>query len=358
MQTSKYEQLISWFPKSRVRLHLLFWICVIGGFVLVQPALPEKYGWKNFSLMLSWKYLLVITMVYINLYVLIKYFIYQKQNIPLYLSAMVLNNLIFAVLLYFVDDAFCQYIHRPGDEIRSTREKIYYFITQFVSNFWYVGSTSALKFAKQHFTYRMELNKIEISKLQTEVKYLIAQMNPHFLFNAINTIYVQIDRKNEDARETVTKFSEMLRYQLYDCNQDTVSLENEISYLQNYVAIQRLRKSQRHQIKFSHPDNATNVQIPPMLFIGFLENAFKYVSNDKNSDNYVDIKMCLESNKLKFDIENTLDTITKPATNKDKSGIGLNNIRRRLELQFKDRHKLNITDNGRTFKVNLLLHLS
>jgi two-component system, LytTR family, sensor kinase len=357
MQTGKYEKIISLFSKSGVRLHILFWVCVIGGFVLVQPSLPEKYGWKNFSLLLSCKYLLVITMVYINLYVLIKHFIYQKQNIPFYILTMVLNNLLFASLLYIVDDAICRSIHHPEDEIRSRSDKVYYFITQFVSNFWYLGSTSALKFAKQHFNQRMELNKIEISKLQTEVKYLIAQMNPHFLFNAINTIYVQIDRKNEDARETVTKFSEMLRYQLYGCNRDTVSLENEISYLQNYVAIQRLRKSQRHHIKFNHPGNTTNVQVPPMLFIGFLENAFKYVSNDKNSDNFVHIEMYLEANQLRFNIENTTYTITKDADNKDNSGIGLNNIRRRLELQFKDRHKLDITDNGKTFKVNLLLLL-
>jgi two-component system, LytTR family, sensor kinase len=358
MQRGRYQKIISAFPKSGIRLHMLFWFCVIGGYVLVQPALPEKYGWKVFSLMLSAKYFLVISMVYINLYFLIPRFIFKKQNVLLYILTFLLNNLIFAILLYIVDDAICQSVSKPGDEIRSRSDKIYYFITQFVSNFWYLGSTTALKFTKQHFNQRMELSKIEISKLQTEVKYLIAQMNPHFLFNAINTIYVQIDRKNEDARETVTKFSEMLRYQLYDCNRDTVSLENEIGYLQNYVAIQRLRKSQRHQIEFSYPDNTSNVQIAPMLFIGFLENAFKYVSNDINSNNFVHIEMLLEANQLKFNVENSIQTITKPVDNKDNSGIGLNNIRRRLELQFKDRYQLDITDNDKTFTVNLLLHLA
>jgi hypothetical protein len=113
MQRGRYQKIISAFPKSGIRLHMLFWFCVIGGYVLVQPALPEKYGWKVFSLMLSAKYFLVISMVYINLYVLIKYFINKKQNIPLYIPALLLNNLIFALLLYIVDDAICQSVSKP-----------------------------------------------------------------------------------------------------------------------------------------------------------------------------------------------------------------------------------------------------
>ena len=358
MQTNKYEKLIYFFSKSRIRLHLLFWLCVIGGYVLVQPALPEKYGWKIFSVMLTIKYLLVMAMVYINLYFLIPYFITLKKNLLLYILLFLINNLFFAALLFFVDDAFRHFILIPKGGTGSRSDKAYYFITQFVSNFWYLGSTTALKFTKKHFFQQIEMNKIEISKLQTEVKYLIAQMNPHFLFNAINTIYVQIDRDNTDARETVTKFSEMLRYQLYECNGDTVSLEKEIQYLQNYVAIQRLRKSQRHQITFSYPDNTANVQIPPMLFIGFLENAFKYVSNDKNRDNFVSIEMLLDENKLCFKVENTMHRIIKADDNKENSGIGLNNIKRRLELQFKDRYKLDIKDTGDTFTINLLLQLA
>lgn len=333
MQIEKFEKLIFFLTRSRIRLHLLFWFCVIGGYILVQPALPEKYGWKIFIFMLFIKFLLVVAMVYINLYGLIPLFIYKKKKVFLYILVFLLNNLLFAVLLYFADDAFMQSVIKPGDEIRSSSDKIYYFITQFVSNFWYLGSTTALKFTKQHFYQQIELNKIEITKLQTEVKYLIAQINPHFLFNAINTIYVQIDRQNKNARETITKFSEMLRYQLYECNVPAVSLAKEIDYIQNYVDIQRLRKSERHRVAFNYPSHTEDIYLPPLLFIGFVENAFKFISNDKHRDNFVLIDMKIQEKKLSFRVENTILSNGNITNQSVTGGIGLRNIKRRLELQ-------------------------
>ena len=358
MQTVKYQKLISYFTKSRIRLHLLFWICVMSANVLSEYYYFEKLGIGWFLVRFFVKFFFLMVLVYVNLYYLIRVFLSQKRNIFLYIVLLLLSNLIISYLQFRIDFAIADLIYKPGYEIRSSNDQVIFFTSRFISNFWYIGSTSALMFARQHFKQRMEVNKIEISKLQTEVKYLIAQINPHFLFNAINTIYVQIDRDNTNARETVTKFSEMLRYQLYECNGDTVSLEKEIQYLQNYVAIQRLRKSQRHQITFSYPDNTANVQIPPMLFTGFLENAFKYVSNDKNRDNFVSIEMLLDENKLCFIVENTKHRIIKADDDKENSGIGLNNIKRRLELQFTDRHKLDIKDTGDTFIINLLLQLA
>jgi sensor histidine kinase YesM len=341
--------------QSRIRLHILFWVCVIAGYIVVQPYLLQKFGWPLFLLIIAVKFLVVILMVYINLYFLLPRFIAREKKTGTYLILLFVVNILFTSLWFMFDYYFYLYTLNPGDEIRDMSDHVYFFSSQFISNFWYLGSTSALQFARRYFKEQLVMKETSIAKLETEVKYLVAQINPHFLFNAINTIYVQVDRQNTDARETITKFSEMLRYQLYECNVPKVSLANEIGYIQNYVDIQRLRKSERHRVVFNHPLNSENIYLPPLLFIGLVENAFKFVSNDKDRDNYVLIDMSIHENKLRFRVENTIMSNTK--TFSETGGIGLNNIKRRLELQFKGKHELSVESANDLFIVNLQLEI-
>ena len=107
----------------------------------------------------------------------------------------------------------------------------------------------------------MELiRKIELEKLNTELEYLKAQINPHFLFNSLNTVFFQIDKQNTAARETLSKFSDMLRYQLYECNGKEIAIEKEIQYLKNYVELQRLRKDEHHDIQFTFSEELKVLQ--------------------------------------------------------------------------------------------------
>ncbi len=343
--------------QSRIRLHVLFWISVIAGHIVVQPYLLQKLGWSLFLVVIAIKFLVIILMVYANLYILMPRFIARERKTGTYLLLLVIVNLFFTALWFAFDYYFYLYTLNPGDEIRDMSDHIYFYSSQLISNFWYLGSTAALQFARRYFTNQLTMKETSIAKLETEIKYLVAQINPHFLFNAINTIYVQVDRQNVDARETITKFSEMLRYQLYECNVAKVSLDKEIAYIQNYVDIQKLRKSERHRVSFIHPLNTENIYLPPLLFIGLVENAFKFVSNDKNRDNYVLIEMRLNENKLFFKVENTV--LGNPALNSfsESGGIGLSNIKRRLELQFKDKHELTVESGKDYFVVNLQLEI-
>lgn len=349
----KFESLL----QSRIRLHVFFWISVIVGYIAVQPYLLQKLGWPLFLMVVGIKFLLIIVMVYTNLYLLIPQFIVKKKKVGTYLMLACLVNILFNSLWFVFDYYLYQYLSNPGDEIRDMGDHIYFFSSQLMNNFWYLGSTSALQFARRYFKEQLVMKETSIARLETEVKYLVAQINPHFLFNAINTIYVQIDRKNTNARETITKFSEMLRYQLYECNDSKVSLAKEINYIQNYVDIQTLRKSERHRVLFKHPDNSENIYLPPLLFIGLVENAFKFVSNDKHRDNYVLINMELQENKLSFRVENTIMSNANLKNISDTGGIGLSNIKRRLELQFKGKHELSIEPGSDFFIVNLQLEI-
>jgi sensor histidine kinase YesM len=341
--------------QSRIRLHVLFWISVILGFIAVHPYEFQKFGWLLYLLVIVIKFMLAIGMVYVNLYILIPKYAAIKKKISIYIVLLISLNFLIAGLWYLFEFYLYLYLSKPGDEVRDLSDHVYFFSSQFISNFWYLGSTSALQFARRYFKEQLVMKETSIAKLETEVKYLVAQINPHFLFNAINTIYVQVDRQNTDARETITKFSEMLRYQLYECNVPKVSLANEIGYIQNYVDIQRLRKSERHRVVFNHPLNSENIYLPPLLFIGLVENAFKFVSNDKDRDNYVMIDMSIHENKLRFKVENTIMSNTK--TFSETGGIGLNNIKRRLELQFKGKHELSVESTNDLFIVNLQLEI-
>lgn len=358
MNNQFIDKLLVSTTKSRIVAHMIYWLCVISGFILVQPYLLDKLGIKLFLISVSVKFLLIIGMCYFNLYILIPALIYKKNNLLFYFLGLMVLNLGFAFALFGADYYLYQYTYQPGDEIRSFSDNLYFFTAHFVGNFWYLGSTSALKFARKYFHERIERNKIQISNLQTEIKYLVAQINPHFLFNAINSIYVQIDRQNSGARATVAKFSEMLRYQLYECNEEKVSFKKELDYIQNYVDLQKIRKSGRHRIDFRYPSDILNIEIPPMLFIGFIENAFKYLSNDKDRDNFVLIEFILSGTLLELKVVNTHHQSPSENPKTGQQGIGLKNIRRRLELQFPQKHQLKIINTETLFSVHLTLDLS
>ncbi len=132
---------------------------------------------------------------------------------------------------------------------------------------------------------------IEKEKMQNELDFLKAQFNPHFLFNSINSIYGNINKNNSTAREMLLTFSEMLRYQLYECNTSRISIEKEINYIRNYINLQQVRKPENLAIQLYISEDVRGIMIAPLLFITFIENSFKYVSNYEGKLNEVKISL-------------------------------------------------------------------
>jgi two-component system LytT family sensor kinase len=204
--------------------------------------------------------------------------------------------------------------------------------------------------------FRKYIDTIEKEKTKNELDFLKAQFNPHFLFNSINSIYGHIDKTNPTARNMLLTFSEMLRYQLYECNVDSISIDKEIHYMRNYVALQQIRKEEDLVVRMSVSKEIKGFNIAPLLFIGFIENAFKYVSTAAD-ENKVEISLDKkEENVVSFRVFNTKERNTGNAI-KD-SGIGIANVRRRLELLYPGRHDLQITDAEKTYEVNLEIQLT
>lgn len=216
---------------------------------------------------------------------------------------------------------------------------------------FYLAFATTLYLSKQWYLQRVKLRQIEMEKLSTELEYLRAQINPHFLFNSINTIYFQIDKQNTPARETLEKFSDMLRYQLYECTSETIAIEKEIQYLQNYVALQKLRLGNRHVVELKADDGITGVFIPPLVLIPFVENAFKHISHFTDRVNEIRIGLSTVNDRLQFTVYNT----TEPTAKNEPGGIGLKNVTRRLDLLYGDRYKLEIISQTEVFRVTLLI---
>lgn len=211
----------------------------------------------------------------------------------------------------------------------------------------------AVKIIKDKIVADRRNNQAEKQQMQHELRFLRAQMNPHFLFNAINSIYVLIRKDPETAAQTLAKFSDMMRYQLYECNTEVIPIEKELAYLNDYIALEKLRKGNTVQINYEVKENVKDFSVAPLLLIPFVENAFKYLSTE--TENYIHILLERQNDTFTFRIENSKDEM--PAQ-QEAGGIGQINVKRRLELLYPHQHKLKIYDTPKKYIVLLSIQLT
>jgi LytS/YehU family sensor histidine kinase len=206
----------------------------------------------------------------------------------------------------------------------------------------------------------------EIASLRTELgqsdanlTFLKSQINPHFLFNALNTLYgTALQEKAERTGEGIQRLGDMMRFMLHENTQDKISLMREVEYLNNYIALQTLRTSMSDKITLitEIEEQFENYHITPMLLIPFVENAFKHgISLQKSS--YIKISLQVRDQVLFFDVSNSINPKSDNDPEKLKSGVGLENVRQRLSLLYRDRYELMIHENANEFFVHLTLHL-
>jgi len=204
---------------------------------------------------------------------------------------------------------------------------------------------------------QQQLELLERERIKSELDYLKAQINPHALFNSLNTIYGHIDKSNQIARNTLLQFSELLRYQLYDCGAEKVNVEKEIAYIKNYIVFQRLRKDEKLTVSLEIENIEPNLKIAPLLLVVLIENAFKFVSNYSDKENKISIKIFTKGSFLYSSFKNTKE-LTELITTKGSSGIGITNLKRRLELLYSNDYEFIITNSNDFYETNLNINLS
>jgi two-component system LytT family sensor kinase len=212
-------------------------------------------------------------------------------------------------------------------------------------------------FIKAFIEQKILVEKVRNDQLLTELKFLKAQYHPHFLFNALNTIYFQMDEDVSAAKLSVEKFSELLRYQLYD-QQQTVPVGQEIRYLDNFIQLQQTRSSEKLQLDVCFDERLNGQQVYPLLFLPLVENAFKYVGGAYR----IRITAALEASIIRLKVENSVpaESSLQGAAESPlqvQKGIGLENLKRRLELLYPDRHSLTTQKTENDFAAVLTLKL-
>ncbi|MCK5169090.1 MAG: histidine kinase, partial [Bacteroidales bacterium] len=337
----------------RVMWHVLFWFAYIFFYTLTPLALGEdgtiKQDLQYVLLLLPLKIFATYTLVYyfIPQYLLKRrYFIFIIIIIPLAFVLGFGQRFLLGVIFYpvYYPEQLVKYgvIYWP---------KVFYAA---IDTYSVAAVAAVIKLLKQWFNAQQLNNSLKQEKLAAELKFLKSQIHPHFLFNTLNNIDTLITENPEEASESVMKLSRIMRYMLYDSNTEYVPLSKEISYLNSFISLQKIRLKNPDSVKFEIIGTDKNRLIAPMLLIPFVENAFKHGAIISQSHRVL-ITLTAEKKYLEFEVINDIsesETISKDST----QGIGLNNVKRRLELIYKDQYSLEIDSENNKFIVKLKLH--
>lgn len=359
-------------------IYLILWVVI-----WISPVLEHKYNGETINwndIYRAWKIIAPFFLLFIiNNYVLIPFLLIRKKS-WLYLLFTALT-----VCLIFALNPFMKY-KRPDNPDRHPRREfrmdrppmdemghkfpdrkepprqlehpprwqmpgmIPPMVNHLLIAILVLGLNVAIKLLFKSMRDEHRMKELEKHTLQTELEYLKHQINPHFFMNTLNNIHALIDLNTEKAKETVLELSKMMRYVLYDAAQPTLPLEKEIGFLNNYIGLMKLRYTDQVEIQVSLPEEVPNIQIPPLLFLSFLENAFKHgISYRRKS--FIRLSMEIKGNELECQVVNS----SFNNAGEQHKGVGLENVKKRLRLLYENNYTLNIESENEEYRVLLII---
>ena len=336
---------------ARFGVHLFLWI-IITLFLLYFIYDPHAAFLQQFVATLVVTGFTALP-AYFSSKVLVPRLLYRKK-IRKFIGALLLAAFANTLLTYFLAGAF--YYELSGKSIFSGIAFIQYlFSFFFIINCIVIAVGSAIQIILDRFGIEQQLHEVENEKVNTELAFLRAQINPHFLFNVLNTIYFQIHKENSEARNSVEKLSEMLRYQLYECTTDMIDISRELAYIENYVDVQQLRMEAGTDLQLKLPGDIGSFKIAPLLILPLVENAFKHISNLKDpSQNKLYITIYKEQgSQFVVNVVNTYNSLDRTEQLQNSNGLGLKNLERRLALLYPGKHSITRKRNENTYETTL-----
>ncbi|MDX1941442.1 MAG: histidine kinase [Saprospiraceae bacterium] len=339
------QSIVQWLLRNRALQHVLFWS--LSFYILLRFfAYSEEIATSD-VVYTALFHISLLVVVYINLLILIPYLLRNGKYLLYILFLAII--LIFGVWLNELT------FNHLGDWLFPGYYFISYYEWKDLSQFMlvYLSSSTLLKLSKAWFWLQeaeRRLEQLQSEKKEAELSALKAQLDPHFLFNSLNSLYSLALDGDVRTPAAILKLSDSMRYMLYECNAPQVSLAKELAYLQNYLDLQELRNSKADSFQFETNIYNNKLQIAPLLFIPFVENAFKH--GERNS---IRIQLITKEKELLFSVENHKKN-KQPELNEHHNGIGLQNIRRRLELLYPGKHQLKLIDNEAIFHIYLKLY--
>lgn len=289
-------------------------------------------------------FLQIILVAYSNMYFFVPKFLFRNKYLNY--GLFVLGGMIFS---YYVHETFADSFKH--DLLPNEDDSINFFTFSFMTLVLIVAS-AAIKLFQQWIADARLIHDLELANTHSELEQLKNQINPHFLFNMLNNANVLIEDDPKKASQVLVKLSDLLRYQLYDSSRDKVLLTSEIHFLEDFLNLEKVRRD-NFNFLVSKEGELSGVQVPPLLFIAFVENAVKH-NNDSAKLSYLNLYFDVRNNELFFKCINSKPAIK--AVSKS-GGLGLANIKRRLELMFPSSHALQIEDCSETYSVTLFLNL-
>jgi hypothetical protein len=233
-------------------------------------------------------------------------------------------------------------------------QPLFQFLNTFFISLLIAGFNTAIAVTNRWFTEEQARKEIEKEHMQSELAFLQNQVSPHFFMNTLNNIHSLIEADQGLAQNAVLKLSEMMRYLLYESGRGTTTLAKEIEFLRSYVKLMQLRVDESVMVSLELPDDFVNINLPPLLFISFIENSFKHGVSYREPSSLT-FKMIQNNDSLEFMAVNTVSTYSKSDSSSHHSGIGLENIKKRLNLLYGDKYLLDIDKSGSEFKIKLII---
>lgn len=333
---------------QRAFLHVAFWTLILVLFIYTGS---RSVNLRNAIVIFFYFGLINITVFYINYLYILPKFLNSRRYIGCAMSIILLIASS-AVVKYALASAFREIVLVRGPNRDYYVSFWEYMIVAAFTGAFFVFISTAIKFAGDWFLNEKIRKNLENEKLTAELAFLKSQINPHFLFNSLNNIYSLAYQGSDKTPTAILKLSEIMRYMLQDSNEPTVPLEREIRYLQNYIELQKLRFKDGAFVNFHYSGVDDQMRIIPLVLIAFVENCFKHgIVTD--ADTPLEIKLAVRDRLLTFEVRNK-----KNLQNKDElGGIGLHNVKRRLELSYPGRYELEIENGGLIYYCKLVLHL-
>jgi hypothetical protein len=368
MQRLNKEFVFSNQPRQRLARHGLFWLVWILFFAITYAFLPASFlirqgiSWpvavlKGFGISGLDAIMFMpahMAFTYGIMYWLIPSFLFKGQYGLLILNIIVLIILIATIsaslTIWVVDPVRIYFGSRPsGNSFNMAM------MAGMRGAITIGGFAAAIKLVKVWYLKQQAYQQIDKEKLQAELQLLKSQVHPHFLFNTLNNLYALTLSKSDQSPAVVLKLSELLRYMLYDCNAPEVPLMKEIAFMRNYIGLEQLRYGDRLDMSVTISGDYEGKLIAPLLLIPFLENAFKHGTSEQLEQAWMHVELSVQNNVLKFKVINSREEHNRNDTYA--GGIGLQNVQKRLQLLYADRHELKIVAEEETFMIALTLEL-
>lgn len=325
----------------RIPRHLFFWVVmyldeVLSFFGITEPL--DNYLLNGIAFSCD------VVLVYFNFYFLMPKYL-NKKFYGKYLCFTILTLVINLATLLFIEAYFY-------NEIDTFFEDIF---TSFLYTSGLLGIALCIKISKLNYQESKYLATLQQLQHQTELKNLRKQLHPHFMFNTLNSIYVLAKKNHATTPESILKLADLMRYQTYEALKDEVRLSQEIDFIEKYLNLEKIR---RDNLKISIQTNSdiANISLPPLLFLPFVENACKHSNSAYSKNNFINIQFYCDGVDLYFEIENNKGKQNSLLQNEVHSGLGLENIKKRMQLLYKNNYSLKIKETPSSYKVKLIIN--